>query len=172
MAERKSFIERLGEVLRGAPKKEEVLTKAQEEALRQAERAEEGALRMADRAKEEAVRQAERAKAEAEAKAAELQRQLEAKERELAAKEEAARVEAERRELEELKAEARRQAEEAKKAAEPQPHIYVVQPGDSLSKIAKAIYGDAQRWPAIFEANKDKIKDPNLIYPGQELRIP
>jgi LysM repeat protein len=51
-------------------------------------------------------------------------------------------------------------------------HVYVVQPGDHLSKIAKEVYGDARRWPEIFEANKDKITDPNLIYPGQELRIP
>ena len=49
---------------------------------------------------------------------------------------------------------------------------YVVQSGDSLSKIAQQFYGDAKRWPEIFEANKDKIKDPNVIHPGQELRIP
>jgi nucleoid-associated protein YgaU len=49
---------------------------------------------------------------------------------------------------------------------------YVVQAGDSLSKIAKALLGDAARWPEIFELNKDQIKDPNLIYPGQELRLP
>jgi len=49
---------------------------------------------------------------------------------------------------------------------------YVVQSGDSLSKIAKQVYGDAGRWPEIFEANKDQIEDPNLIHPGQELRIP
>jgi len=35
--------------------------------------------------------------------------------------------------------------------------VYVVQPGDSLSKIAMEVYGDARRWPEIFEANKDKI---------------
>lgn len=49
---------------------------------------------------------------------------------------------------------------------------YVVKSGDTLSGIAQAMYGDAGRWPAIFEANKDKISDPNLIHPGQELRIP
>jgi nucleoid-associated protein YgaU len=49
---------------------------------------------------------------------------------------------------------------------------YVVKSGDTLSGIAKSMYGDAGRWPAIFEANKDKISDPNLIHPGQELRIP
>jgi nucleoid-associated protein YgaU len=49
---------------------------------------------------------------------------------------------------------------------------YVVVSGDSLSKIAKRQYGDAQKWPKIYEANRDIIKDPDLIYPGQELRIP
>jgi len=50
--------------------------------------------------------------------------------------------------------------------------IYVVQPGDSLSKIAKREYGDASAWKAIFEANKDQIKNPDLIHPGQKLKIP
>lgn len=49
---------------------------------------------------------------------------------------------------------------------------YVVKPGDSLSKIAKAHYGDANQWRRIFEANRDLIKDPDLIHPGQSLRIP
>jgi nucleoid-associated protein YgaU len=49
---------------------------------------------------------------------------------------------------------------------------YVVVSGDSLSKIAKREYGDAQKWPKIYEANRAIIKDPDLIYPGQELRIP
>jgi nucleoid-associated protein YgaU len=44
--------------------------------------------------------------------------------------------------------------------------------GDSLSKIAKKIYGDAGRWKEIFEANKDTIKNPDLIHPGQILKIP
>lgn len=44
--------------------------------------------------------------------------------------------------------------------------------GDSLSKIARELLGDGGRWPEIFEANKDKIKNPNLIRPGQELKIP
>jgi nucleoid-associated protein YgaU len=50
--------------------------------------------------------------------------------------------------------------------------IYVVKAGDSLSKIARREYGDANAWKAIFEANKDQIKDPNLIHPGQKLKIP
>jgi nucleoid-associated protein YgaU len=49
---------------------------------------------------------------------------------------------------------------------------YTVQKGDSLSKIAKREYGDAQQWRRIFEANRDTIKDPDLIYPGQVVRIP
>jgi nucleoid-associated protein YgaU len=49
---------------------------------------------------------------------------------------------------------------------------YTVRKGDSLSKIAKREYGDAQQWHKIFEANRDTIKDPDLIYPGQVFRIP
>ncbi len=53
-----------------------------------------------------------------------------------------------------------------------EPVFYTVQRGDSLSKIAKKQYGDAMKWPALFEANREVIKDPNLIYPGQQIRIP
>ena len=49
---------------------------------------------------------------------------------------------------------------------------YVVVKGDSLSKIAQRFYGDAQDWKRIYEANRDQIDDPDLIHPGQELRIP
>jgi nucleoid-associated protein YgaU len=49
---------------------------------------------------------------------------------------------------------------------------YVVQAGDSLSKIAKELLGDAGRWPEIHELNKDQIADPNVIRVGQELKIP
>ena len=49
---------------------------------------------------------------------------------------------------------------------------YVVVQGDSLSKIAKREYGDADKWRTIYEANKGLITDPDLIYPGQELKIP
>jgi len=49
---------------------------------------------------------------------------------------------------------------------------YTVVAGDSLSKIAKRFYGDANKWPRIHEANRDQIKNPDLIYPGQKLRIP
>lgn len=47
-----------------------------------------------------------------------------------------------------------------------------VKPGDSLSRIAKKVYGDANAWPQIFEANRDILKDPNKIFPGQKLKIP
>lgn len=49
---------------------------------------------------------------------------------------------------------------------------YTVVSGDSLSKIAKHHYGDANQWRRIFEANRDQIKDPDLIHPGQVLKIP
>lgn len=50
--------------------------------------------------------------------------------------------------------------------------FHTVEKGDTLSKIAKAVYGDAMKYPAIFEANKPMLKDPDKIYPGQVLRIP
>ena len=49
---------------------------------------------------------------------------------------------------------------------------YTVEKGDSLSKIAKRVYGKASYWRQIYEANRDNIKDPDLIYPGQVIRLP
>jgi nucleoid-associated protein YgaU len=49
---------------------------------------------------------------------------------------------------------------------------YTVVEGDSLSKIAKDQYGNANKWRTIYEANRDLIKNPDLIYPGQSFRIP
>ena len=49
---------------------------------------------------------------------------------------------------------------------------YTVKSGDSLSKIAKQLYGDASQWKKIHEANKAKIPNPDLIHPGDELVIP
>lgn len=49
---------------------------------------------------------------------------------------------------------------------------YTVQPGDSLSKIAKHYYGDANAYMEIFNANRDQLTDPNKIQPGQRLVIP
>ncbi|HKH44693.1 MAG TPA: peptidoglycan-binding protein LysM [Thermoanaerobaculia bacterium] len=55
---------------------------------------------------------------------------------------------------------------------EPEGKYYEVKKGDTLSKIAKEHYGDANKYPVIFEANKPMLKDPDEIYPGQRLRIP
>jgi nucleoid-associated protein YgaU len=53
-----------------------------------------------------------------------------------------------------------------------QERTYTVVAGDTLSKIAKHEYGDASKWHRIYEANKDTIKNPDLIYPGQTFKIP
>jgi len=65
------------------------------------------------------------------------------------------------------------------KKEEPAPPVnpksngtHVVQPGDTLWAIAKKYYGNGNQYPKIVNANKDKIKNPNLIYPGQKLVIP
>ncbi len=57
-------------------------------------------------------------------------------------------------------------------AAEPEATFHTVEPGDTLSKIAKKYYGNAMKYPVIFEANKPMLSDPDKIYPGQKLRIP
>ncbi|ESQ13463.1 MAG TPA: peptidoglycan-binding protein LysM [Chromatiaceae bacterium] len=49
---------------------------------------------------------------------------------------------------------------------------YEIAPGDTLSKIAKEFYGDANHYSAIFEANREVIKNPDLIFVGQKIRIP
>jgi nucleoid-associated protein YgaU len=50
--------------------------------------------------------------------------------------------------------------------------LYTVKPGDTLSKISKQFYGSANDYMRIFEANKDKLTDPDKIQVGQELKIP
>jgi nucleoid-associated protein YgaU len=54
----------------------------------------------------------------------------------------------------------------------PAPRTYTVQPGDNLSKISKQFYGDANKYMKIFEANKDKLSDPDKIKAGMDLLIP
>ena len=49
---------------------------------------------------------------------------------------------------------------------------YTVVAGDTLSGIADKYYGDPNRWPTIFEANRNQLQDPDHIFPGQVLRIP
>jgi len=56
--------------------------------------------------------------------------------------------------------------------AEGGPRTYTVVEGDSLSKIAQKELGDGNRWPEIFDLNKDQIADPDLIYPDQVLKLP
>lgn len=58
------------------------------------------------------------------------------------------------------------------KETAPAYKMYTIQSGDSLSKIAKREYGNANDWRKIFEANQDIIKNPDKIFPGQEIRIP
>ena len=55
---------------------------------------------------------------------------------------------------------------------ESSPRTYTVVAGDSLSKIAKRVYGDAQEWRKIYDANRDTVQNPDLIHPGQTLRLP
>jgi nucleoid-associated protein YgaU len=49
---------------------------------------------------------------------------------------------------------------------------YTVAAGDNLSKIAKRLYGNANAWKSIFDANRDQLSDPDRIRPGQILKIP
>ena len=56
--------------------------------------------------------------------------------------------------------------------APPRVQYYSVERGDTLSGIAKQFYGNAMKYPAIFEANREVIEDPDKIYPGQKIRIP
>ena len=55
---------------------------------------------------------------------------------------------------------------------EPEAQYHDVVRGDTLSAIAKKYYGDANKYPVIFEANKPMLSHPDKIYPGQKLRIP
>ena len=57
-------------------------------------------------------------------------------------------------------------------APQPESQWHTVVSGDNLSKIAKKFYGDANKYPLIFDANKPMLTHPDKIYPGQKLRIP
>lgn len=54
----------------------------------------------------------------------------------------------------------------------PEKQFYTVKSGDTLSKISKEVYGNANQYPKIFEANRPMLSDPDKIYPGQVLVIP
>lgn len=139
--------------------------------------AEKAAAERAAAAQIAADMEARRRAAEAEAAAKAQAAAAAAQEAEAAARAAAAQTEAEK-----AKADAAAQAREALGAEPKQPgtrgvlggteRIYVVVAGDSLFKIAAHFYGNGNRWPELFEANKDQIKNPRLIRPGQRLRIP
>ena len=69
-----------------------------------------------------------------------------------------------------LKVAGQKQAQAQQQA--PRSTYYTIQSGDTLSKIAKEKYGDANAYDKIFEANREVIEDPDKIYPGQQIRIP
>ncbi|HQZ71067.1 MAG TPA: LysM peptidoglycan-binding domain-containing protein [Anaerolineae bacterium] len=80
---------------------------------------------------------------------------------------------AERRRLRELRREFETEvAKQAQAHAEKEETTYTVVPGDTLWAISARFLGNGARWKEIYEANKDKIKSPNLIYPGQTFVIP
>jgi nucleoid-associated protein YgaU len=56
--------------------------------------------------------------------------------------------------------------------ASAETELHVVRPGETLATIAKERLGDVALWPVLYRANRDRIKDPTRIYPGQELTIP
>ena len=61
---------------------------------------------------------------------------------------------------------------QAPASSQPQERTYTVKPGDTLSKIAKEMLGEAAAYMEIFNANRDQLDDPNRIVPGQVLKIP
>ena len=67
---------------------------------------------------------------------------------------------------------ARVEEEIAVKAPAPKAKMHAVVSGDTLSAIAQKYYGDASKYPVIFEANRPMLSNPDEIYPGQVLRIP
>ena len=56
--------------------------------------------------------------------------------------------------------------------ADEKVEYYIIESGDTLSKIAKRYYGDAMQYPRIFEANREVIQDPDRIFVGQKIMIP
>jgi len=63
-------------------------------------------------------------------------------------------------------------SEPTSQAQQAQSTFHRVKSGDTLGKMAKDLYGDAGKYPVIFEANRPMLSDPDKIYPGQSLRIP
>jgi len=63
-------------------------------------------------------------------------------------------------------------AARAQVPAPPPPGEHVVRSGETLAKIAAATLGDARLWPHLYRANRDQIRNPAVLYPGQRLTIP
>jgi nucleoid-associated protein YgaU len=124
--------------------KERMLAEERQRAAEEAARAEEARLEREAAAAVERQRQQEQLKAAAEARAAQ-----------------AARASASTRERE-------------REVPPPQPSVYTVRRGETLPQIAARpeIYNDSSLWPLIYRANRDQIRDPKRLWPGQSLRIP
>jgi len=118
--------------------------------------------------------------AKEQAPAADLQAAIHQRDAELAkaaraSEEESQRLEIlqERRRLRELRREYEEEmAKQAQAHVEKEQTTYTVAPGDTLWGISARFLGKGARWKEIYEANRDKIKSPNLIYPGQTFVIP
>ena len=63
-------------------------------------------------------------------------------------------------------------ASEAAPASAPREGRIVIQPGNNLWRISRVLYGTGNKFTMLYEANKDQIRNPNLIYPGQVFRTP
>ena len=192
MAEPKSLLDRIGDALKGdAEEKKETIGKAAEKAVEaaktmpaqvekqvatQAEEAKKAVSEAADAAKQQATELRSKL-ADRDHELTHAKWELNKKERELAEKDKEIAtlqetLKAAQNEVAQLREQALAVASRSVAATAAAGRTYIVKPGDSLSAIAKAVYGNAARWPEIFEANKSLIKDPKLIRPGQELQIP
>ncbi len=153
-------------------KRKEAEAEAKAEAERKRKEAETEAKAKAERKRKEAETEA-KAKAEAERKRKEAETEAKAKaEAERKRKEAEAASKAKAQEAAAKPAPTPAQPARVKEPAAPAEQTYVVKAGDSLSKIAQAVYGDLNRWREIYEANKDKIPNPDVIEVGQELVLP
>jgi len=89
-----------------------------------------------------------------------------------AAKKEAAKLEADKKEAEKAEAAKKEAAKKEAENAKSDKNEYVVKQNDTLIKISESVYGDYKFWVDIYKANKSKIKNPGIIYPGQVFIIP
>jgi nucleoid-associated protein YgaU len=71
-----------------------------------------------------------------------------------------------------VKPQAQQPAQPQATPAQSQPRDYTIKSGDTLSKIAKQYYGNANEWNRIYEANRGVISNPDKIFPGQKIVIP